>query len=299
MLSLTPPAAGRYRAPGCGLASAGRAWKVAWWASAFSSRVWNCVALDLDGAELLQVLGDELRVEQREAAVDQAGAQIDERHLAGVALGGEHALAEEGAVQRHAVEAADQLAVRPRLDRVAVAGVEQVAVERPDLAVDPGGAAAGPRGGAAVDHALEVGVDPHLEHALADGARQALGHVHLVEQQDAALLRLDPVERRIVGALGHREDAAGIGLEQHLRRDLDDDVVARRHLPLLALCRAETGAGTQCHHRLYARIMVFADTFPANGCRRGRWRCRAAAPGRRTAGWSSRCRRPRTPTGTA
>ena len=42
-------------------------------------------AVDLDGAELLQVLGDELRVEQREAAVGQPRAQVDQRHLAGVA----------------------------------------------------------------------------------------------------------------------------------------------------------------------------------------------------------------------
>ena len=40
--------------------------------------------IDLDGAELLQMLGDELRIEQREAAADQPRAQIDERNLAGV-----------------------------------------------------------------------------------------------------------------------------------------------------------------------------------------------------------------------
>ena len=36
------------------------------------------VALDLDGSELPQMLGDELRVEQRETAVDQPRAQVDQ-----------------------------------------------------------------------------------------------------------------------------------------------------------------------------------------------------------------------------
>jgi hypothetical protein len=53
--------------------------------------------------------------------------------------------------------------------------------------------------------------------------------MHAIEQQDAALLRLDPVECRVVGAFSHGKDAARVGLEQHLRRDLDDDVVARGH----------------------------------------------------------------------
>ena len=190
-------------------------------------------AVDFDGAELLQMLGDELRIEQREAAPRQAGAQVDERHLAGVARSREHALAEVGPVQRHAVEPADQPPAGPGLHRVAVARLEQVAIEPPDLAVDPGGAPAGPGRRAAVDHALEVAVDPDLVDALADGACKPSRHVHLVQQQDAALLRLDPVERGVLGAFRHREDAARVCLQQHLRRYLDDDVVPRRHVPLL------------------------------------------------------------------
>ena len=45
--------------------------------------------------ELAQMLGHELCIEQREPAVDQPRAQVDERHLAGIAAGREHALAEE------------------------------------------------------------------------------------------------------------------------------------------------------------------------------------------------------------
>jgi hypothetical protein len=39
------------------------------------------------------------------------------------------------------------------------------------------------------------------------------------ERNQAAHFRLDPEQRRITGALGHREDAAGIGPQQHLGRD--------------------------------------------------------------------------------
>jgi len=35
-------------------------------------------------------------------------------------------------------------------------------------------------------------------------------------------MRLDPEQAGIVGALGHREDAGGIGLQNDFRRDLDD-----------------------------------------------------------------------------
>src|SRR6516164_2821108 len=191
------------------------------------------VALDLDRPELPQMIGDELRVEQQKAAADQARAQIDERHLAGVALDGEHALAKVGAMQRYSIEATDQPAARPCLHGVAIAGIIEVTVERPNLAVDPGGAPAGPGRCTTVEDTLKVGIDPDLEDAAADGTCKPSWHMHPVEGQDPALLWLDPVERRIIGALCHREDAAGIGLEEHLRRDLDNDVVARGHLPVL------------------------------------------------------------------
>ena len=64
--------------------------------------------------------GDELRVEQREAAVFQPGDEIDQRDLARIPCLGEHALAEEGASEMHAVKAADQLTVLPDFHRVAM-----------------------------------------------------------------------------------------------------------------------------------------------------------------------------------
>ena len=52
-----------------------------------------------------------------------------------------------------------------------------------------------------------------------------------------ALRRVDPEQRRVVRVLGHREDAARIGLEQDLGRQPDQDVAAACHgrnlLPLI------------------------------------------------------------------
>jgi hypothetical protein len=54
-----------------------------------------------------------------------------------------------------------------------------------------------------------------------------------IERNDAAHLRLDPIERRVVGAVRHGKDAASIGLEQHFRRDLDEGGFAVGHLGAL------------------------------------------------------------------
>jgi hypothetical protein len=71
------------------------------------------VARDLDRAEALEMLGDELGIEQREATALQARHQMHQGHLAGVGLAAEHALAEERPAERDAIEAADQLAIQP------------------------------------------------------------------------------------------------------------------------------------------------------------------------------------------
>src|SRR3712207_9124394 len=56
-----------------------------------------------------------------EAAGAEAGDELDQGHLAGVARAGEHALAEEGSTQPDAVETADEPAVLPGLNAVGVA----------------------------------------------------------------------------------------------------------------------------------------------------------------------------------
>ena len=107
---------------------------------------------DLDRAKTAQMLGDILGVEQLEAARDQPRHQMHQRHLRGVAGAMEHALAEEGAPEADAIQPADQIAVLPDLDAVAVAELVQSDIEIADAPVDPGVLAACLRRGAAGDH---------------------------------------------------------------------------------------------------------------------------------------------------
>jgi len=76
--------------------------------------------------------------------------------------------------------------------------------------------------GAAVDHRVEVNVAHHPVAVLAHRAPEARGHMKGIERQHATPLRLDPVERRVVRALRHGENPAGVRLEQDFGRDLDE-----------------------------------------------------------------------------
>ncbi len=134
----------------------------------------------LDRAEAGEVPGDELRVEQREAAIFQPGDEIDQRDLAGVARLGEHALAEERAPQVNAVKAADHLPGLPDLHGVAMAKREQLTIQATNAVVDPGAAPAGARRRTAVDDTFEVVIDLDLESTPANGARERLRHVYVV-----------------------------------------------------------------------------------------------------------------------
>ncbi len=75
----------------------------------------------LDRAELREMSGDELRVEQGKAAIFEPRHQINQRDLASVALPREHALAEERAAEMDAVEPAGERTVLPYFDGVAMA----------------------------------------------------------------------------------------------------------------------------------------------------------------------------------
>ena len=86
---------------------------------------------------------------------------------------------------------------------------------------------------AALEHAVEVAVHGDGEAVGAHRADEPRRHVKTIERNDAAHLRLDPIERRVVGAVRHGKDAASIGLEQHFRRDLDEGGFAVGHLGAL------------------------------------------------------------------
>ena len=79
-------------------------------------------------AELAQMLGHELDIEQGEASGAQPLVEMDEGDLARVTLARIHALAKERAAERQTVKAADQAIVSPTFDAVGVAGGEQLFV---------------------------------------------------------------------------------------------------------------------------------------------------------------------------
>src|SRR5262245_62083498 len=100
---------------------------------------------------------------------------MDQRHLRGVALAAEHALSEEGGAYRHAIEAADQLAVVPAFDAVGVAACEQLAIKGEDRLVDPAFGMTRPGLGAGAHGFSEGGVGADLENAAAHCTGEPLG----------------------------------------------------------------------------------------------------------------------------
>ena len=185
------------------------------------------------------MLGHELAVEQREIADLEARDQPGERDLRRVGRAAEHAFAEEGAAELHAVEAADQRVAVPHLDRMGVAR----AVEREhrvlELGVDPGLLAVGAGG----DHAGEIAVAGDREPARAERPAERARDVEAVERDDRAVARLDPEQLVRVAAVGHREDAGGIALKQQARVERDSSPLRMlQDLAHLVLRAAEADA---------------------------------------------------------
>src|SRR5262249_4477748 len=185
---------------------------------------------DLDRTKALEVVGHKLSIEQLEAAGPQTRDQVDEGDLGSVARAVEHALAEEGAAERDAVEPTDQQIAVVDLNAVAMAALVELAIEHTDAGIDPGALAAGLRLSAAIQHAVEVAVDHHGKAVRSHRTREPAGQMKTVERNDPAHLGLNPVERRIVRALGHGKDAARIGLEQDFGRDLNERGFAIGHM---------------------------------------------------------------------
>jgi hypothetical protein len=95
----------------------------------------------------------------------------------------------------------------------------QLEAQVEDGVVDPGLPAPGRRLRAARHHILEGAVGGDLKRAFEDGLLEAARHMKIVERQDAARIRVDPIEMRVVPRFSHRENPDGIRPEQHLRRD--------------------------------------------------------------------------------
>ena len=161
------------------------------------------------------MIGDELRVEQGEAAGAQPGHKRDQREFRRVARAAEHAFTEERAAERDAVEAADKVVVRPDLDRAGVPGTVEIDIERADLRIYPRLRPVG----AGVDHGVEGGVDADLERAGAEGARETPRDAQIIEGQDSAPVRVEPEDAGRVGRFRHRKNAGRVGPQQKIGGD--------------------------------------------------------------------------------
>src|SRR5207253_2686576 len=95
------------------------------------------VSRNRNRAELREVAGHELCVEQRKGAAFQARDKMRERNFARVALARKHALAEKGGAQLHAIKTADQTVLAPAFDAVPKAAAVKFGVKGNDLLVDP------------------------------------------------------------------------------------------------------------------------------------------------------------------
>ena len=76
--------------------------------------------VNLNSAELFEMVGHELRVQKPESPMLEPGHEIDEGDLARIPGRGEHAFTEESTAEMNPVKAPDQFPILPGLDGVAV-----------------------------------------------------------------------------------------------------------------------------------------------------------------------------------
>ncbi len=162
---------------------------------------------------------DELAVEQLPSAGAQPRDEMRKRDLRRVACAADHRFAEKGASQRHAIESADQFPALPAFDAVRMAEPEQPVVTRLDHRVDPRRRPVVGRLGAERDHVGKGAVGGDAEFLARDDLFQAARQPEAVERQDRAQPRLDPMDRRVIRRVGHREKPLRIGAEQQRRVD--------------------------------------------------------------------------------
>ena len=102
-----------------------------------------------------------------------------------------------------------------------MAELMQFAEQPLDLRVDPGVVAAGRGGGAAGDGAGEIVVHRDGEGVRQHGAGQPARQMEPVQRQDAAVLRVQPVQPLAATRLGHGEQPVPVGPQHQVSRDLN------------------------------------------------------------------------------
>jgi len=132
-------------------------------------------------AELREMRGIPLGVEQREAALLEYPDEMPERDLGGVGDTVEHRLPEECSTDSHSVEPSGQPALLPNLHRVGAAILKERLVTTRNRVRDPGLLA----GRASLKHSFEVTVDPEFPSGSPQGAAESVGHMKLFQGEDA------------------------------------------------------------------------------------------------------------------
>src|SRR3569832_2509174 len=154
----------------------------------------------------------------RECCTRHRARKADQRELGGSGLAAEHRFAVEHPADRHAVEAADQLAVTPGFHRMRIAGIEQAAIGRNHRRRDPGAAGLFAGFGARSHHVRKRGVDAHLETAISDAFGEGAGYADLVRHQYHARVGTPPQDR--LTGVEPGEDAVTIGIQQAIYRQI-------------------------------------------------------------------------------
>lgn len=163
--------------------------------------------------------GDELAIEQFPAAGDEPRDEMRECDFRGVARAADHRFAEESAAERYAIKSARKLTIAPTFDAVRMAELEQPVVARADHRVDPRRRPVVGGRGAERDHIGKGGVGRDAEAVRHDDLFQAVRQVKATQRQDRAQPRFDPMDRRVVRPVGHRENTLRIGAQKQRRVD--------------------------------------------------------------------------------
>ena len=184
-----------------------------------------------------------LAIDEVEAPVGELPHERREGDLRGVGPQREHRLAEEGAAERDAVDAADELAALPGLGAVREAQREERFVGRQHRRRDPGArraVARAPTRSRGSRDRRRCRASPR-SCRCAQRAREPARDVELGRQQQPARIGREPQDRLRVLVPG--EDARGVGGEQARAREIaaDGEQTAR-----LGLARA---AGTRARGR--------------------------------------------------
>lgn len=160
--------------------------------------------------------GQKLRVQQREAAAGEVIRQPQQRHFRPIRAGRKHTFPEKRSAKADAEQTPGKLAVMVNGQRMGMACLVQLVIQRAQRRIDPGLV---PRC-AVADDGVEIRCSIGRPSAPAQAADQRPRGMDPAHRQHPPARRVEPHQPRIVGGRRHREDAVGIAAEQLGRGEL-------------------------------------------------------------------------------